>query len=107
MSELQLEAVRQPLPVVRELRYRQPPRPPVYPKLALRRRQQGEAWVRARVNARGITEAVELLQSSGFELLDQSALSAVQGWQFAAAERDGVAIAAWVEVPVAFEIHRR
>ncbi len=104
-------AVEQPpglesIPVVKDVSYRQPPAPPVYPKTALRRRQQGEVWVQALVSPEGITEQVEVVRSSGVSSLDDSALRAVSGWVFEAANLDGRPIRAWIEVPVAFELRR-
>ena len=95
----------QSLPVVKEARFRAPPQSPVYPRLALRRRQQGEAWVKALVNARGETQQVKLSRSSGFDSLDRSALAAVSKWLFAAAQINGKPVTAWVEVPVDFVIN--
>jgi protein TonB len=94
----------QTVPVSKTVSYRYPPTPPVYPRLALRRGQQGEAVIQARVNPQGETERIKLVHSSGYRLLDESALDAVSGWAFAAAKRNGVAITAWIEVPVKFEI---
>jgi protein TonB len=94
----------QPVPVSKTVGYRYPPTPPVYPRLALRRGQQGEAVIQARVNPQGETERIKLVHSSGYQLLDESAINAVSGWAFAAAKRNGVAITAWIEVPVKFEI---
>lgn len=94
----------QSIPVIKQASYRYPPKPPVYPRLALQRRQQGEVLIHARVNAEGETEQLQLVQSSGYRLLDQSAMKAVEGWLFLPAWRNGVPIVAWIEVPVSFEI---
>ena len=92
------------LPVITKPSFSAKPQPPVYPKLALKRRWQGEALVQALVNEQGVTERVELVQSTGYTLLDQSALTAVSAWSFAAAELDGLNTRAWVQVPVNFTI---
>ncbi|GAA5314952.1 MAG: hypothetical protein AseanaTS_01560 [Candidatus Pelagadaptatus aseana] len=94
------------LPVVKQAGFRSRPSPPVYPKLSLRKRQQGEALVQALVNKEGKTQQVKLVRSSGYPLLDNSALRAVEGWEFKAALVDDVPVMAWVEVPVAFQINR-
>ncbi len=94
------------IPVLRDVSYRQPPAPPVYPKTALRRRQQGEVWLQALVSPEGKTEQVEVVRSSGVSSLDDSALRAVSSWVFEAAKMDGRPIRAWIEVPVAFELRR-
>ena len=93
------------LPVVRAVRYRQPPQPPVYPKAALRRRHQGEVLIHALVNEQGQTEEVVLVDSSGYALLDESALRAVSAWAFEAAAVNGVSMKAWIEVPVVYQIN--
>lgn len=92
------------LPVINEPRFSAQPQPPVYPKLALKRRWQGQALVQALVNEQGETERVELVETTGYALLDQSALKAVSGWRFAAAEQGARSIRAWVQVPVNFTI---
>jgi|GEM_PF-5652932 len=92
------------LPVITEPSFSAQPQLPVYPKLALKRRWQGQALVQALVNEQGATERVELVQSTGYALLDQSALKAVSGWSFAAAEENSGQIRAWVQVPVNFTI---
>ncbi len=94
------------IPVVSEVGYRQPPQPPVYPRLALRKRQQGVVWVRALVSAAGETREVKIERSSGYVMLDRSALDAVKKWVFDAAQVNGKLVTAWVEVPVEFSINR-
>ncbi|MEW6056184.1 MAG: energy transducer TonB [Bdellovibrionota bacterium] len=56
---------------------------PVYPRISRIRGEQGRAIVRVVVGQRGSPlEAVELEQSSGFELLDRVALEAAGRWHF-------------------------
>ncbi len=94
------------IPVVSEVSYREPPQPPVYPRLALRKRQQGVVWVRALVNTAGETREVKIERSSGYVMLDRSALNAVKKWVFDSAQVNGEFVTAWVEVPVEFSINR-
>ena len=91
-------------PVIYDPSYRRSPTPPNYPRRALRRNQQGTVLVRARVTPTGDIAEVVVHQSSGFSLLDQSALAAVNQWTFEPAYRNGLAIEAWVQVPVNFII---
>ena len=93
------------LPVVKEAGFRSRPVPPSYPKLCLRKKQQGEVLVQALVDKHGDTREVRLVRSSGFHLLDKSAMTAVKGWLFKPARIDDAPIMAWVEVPVGFEIN--
>lgn len=85
-------------------RYRHPPRPPVYPQRAIELNQQGEALVRVRLDPDGSAAEILLWRGSGFALLDRAALTAVRGWQFLPAIRDGRPVAAWVEIPVRFHL---
>jgi len=57
--------------------------PPTYPEAARRRHLQGTVRVVLTVLASGAVAHVELLHSSGHEVLDQSALAAVTRWRFA------------------------
>lgn len=84
--------------------FSRPPIAPSYPRLAIKRRWQGEVLVQALVSALGETEKVRLKRSSGFELLDKSALAAVKHWQFQAYVEQGRSVASWVEVPVDFTL---
>lgn len=90
------------MPIIVNPSFRMPPAPPVYPKRARDLDQQGEALVRARLDRDGNAEEIVLWRSSGYDLLDNAALSAVRRWQFEPARRDGEPIVAWVQVPVRF-----
>jgi periplasmic protein TonB len=103
MSEQALPAP-ESIPVIDKVQYRHPPRPPVYPRVALKRRQQGEVLLKALVNENGKTENIKLIKSSGYAALDDSALRAVSGWEFEAARSNGNSIRAWIKVPVEFYI---
>lgn len=78
--------------------------PPVYPRVARRRNYQGTVLLDVRVTGDGIAAEVKLARSSGYSVLDQSALRAVQGWRFEPARRGPHPIETWVQVPVKFEL---
>lgn len=59
-----------------------PPSPPVYPRLARQRRQQGTVVIEVQLGRAGEQVARQLLQSSGVDSLDRAALAAVKSWQF-------------------------
>ncbi len=86
-------------------RYRVPPKPAVYPARAIELGQQGEVLIRVRLDLDGSAAEIRLWRSSGFDLLDRSALAAVRGWHFHPAIRGGRPVAAWVEIPVRFHLH--
>jgi TonB family protein len=78
---------------------------PSYPIEARRRAQQGTVLLRIEVAANGSVERVEIAQSSGFEALDASAVETVRTrWQFVPAQRDGVAVESWCQVPIRFAL---
>lgn len=90
--------------VIREPRFRRPPDPPVYPRAARRRGQEGVVLVRARLDTTGDVERIEIMHSSGISALDEAAREAVRGWAFEPYRRNGRTMTAWVELPVKFEL---
>ena len=79
--------------------------PPQYPPQARRLNQQGQVLLRARVDAQGQVQQVEIVSSSGFPALDRAAQEAVQGWQFSPALRNNTPIESWVTVPIQFTLN--
>ncbi len=86
-------------------RYREIPKPAIYPKRARDLGQQGIVFVRARLDYEGNAEDVTVLKSSGHVLLDNSALAAVRRWHFEPGRRNGTPVVAWVHVPVRFTLN--
>ena len=81
--------------------------PPKYPRIMLRRGIEGTVLVSAQVLDDGRCRHVKLKESSGHQLLDEAALSAVKSWQFVPARKGDIKIVAWVDIPVEFRITRR
>ena len=81
--------------------------PPVYPRMLLRRGVEGSVLVRAQVLDDGRCSEVQLKESSGFDLFDRAALSAVKDWQFVPARKGDQTVVAWVDVPIDFRISGR
>lgn len=77
---------------------------PVYPALSRRAGEQGRVLLRVHVTADGRADEVQVKTSSGHERLDQSALAAVMQWRFVPAKLGAEAIAAWVLVPISFNL---
>jgi protein TonB len=77
---------------------------PEYPPMAKRRGEQGRVLLRVTVSASGEASVVAVSQSSGYALLDQSALQAVKNWQFVPARFNNHAVVAEVTVPVRFTL---
>ncbi len=79
------------------------PKPP-YPPAARRRGIEGRVLVSALVRTDGTCGGVNLKQSSGHGLLDQSALDTVKRWRFLPAQRGARAVDSWVDIPIAFRL---
>ncbi len=77
---------------------------PVYPHASRRLGEQGKVLLRVFVSAAGLAEKVEIKLSSGFARLDQAAEDAVARWRFVPAKRGEQAFAAWVQVPITFQL---
>lgn len=80
--------------------------PPSYPETARRSGWEGRAVVRVEVSADGQPLSVTLVKSSGYGVLDQSALRAVKNWRFQPRTVGGVTMTGTVDVPVNFSLTR-
>jgi TonB family protein len=77
---------------------------PVYPLEAREKGYKGEVLLRIEVLSDGRVGQIDIRKSSGYEILDQSALSAVKKWKFIPAQKGGVSIPAWVNLPIKFDL---
>ncbi len=77
---------------------------PIYPLVSRRLGEQGKVLLRVHVSAAGLAEKVEVKTGSGYARLDQAAGEAVGRWRFVPARRGDQAIAAWVQVPITFQL---
>ncbi len=77
---------------------------PIYPALSKRFGEEGRVILRVLVSPEGLAEQVELRQSSGHARLDQAALGTVKRWRFTPARRGTERLAAWVHVPLTFQL---
>lgn len=77
---------------------------PAYPALSRRSGEQGRVLLRVHVEANGMPTSVEMRSSSGYDRLDQAALEAVRRWKFVPARLGDKAVAAYVVVPIQFNL---
>lgn len=77
---------------------------PEYPRSARRRGDEGTVVLRVTVSVAGLPQQIQIRSSSGSETLDQAAIEAVEGWRFIAAQRGNIAVAATIDVPIAFRL---
>lgn len=78
--------------------------PPGYPLHARRMGYEGLVMLKVLVGANGRVDDLELLQSSGYAVLDQAALSCVKKWVFEPGTEGGKKQKMWVKIPVRFEL---
>jgi protein TonB len=81
---------------------------PDYPMSGRRDNQQGSVALDILVGTDGRVRDAKVSRSSGFELLDQAAVSeAKQHWRLRPARRDGVAFEQWLTLRVVFRLADR
>jgi protein TonB len=83
--------------------YRKNP-PPQYPKRARRKGYEGTVILEVLVDEKGTVKDLKVFESSGYKLLDKSAISSVQKWLFTPGTKDGDAAGMWVRIPVRFKL---
>ncbi|MGP8154479.1 MAG: TonB family protein [Smithella sp.] len=79
--------------------------PPVYPEIARVRGYEGIVLVFAEILPNGRVGEIKIRKSSGYAILDQSAIQAVKPWRFEPAKKSGNPFTAWVELPIRFILH--
>jgi len=79
--------------------------PPVYPEIARVRGYEGVVLVFAEILPNGRVGKAKISKSSGYAILDQSAIRAIKPWKFEPAKKSGNPFTAWVELPIKFILH--
>ncbi|HUJ66135.1 MAG TPA: energy transducer TonB [Acidimicrobiales bacterium] len=79
---------------------RQIERAKVYPEAARRREVEGTVELRFRVAPDGSVQAVEVVQSSGYTILDESAVRTIQR------AAPYPVLAGWIQIPLAYRLDR-
>jgi serine/threonine-protein kinase len=76
---------------------------PVYPPLARRLKRQAEVLLRALVDENGKVVKAEVVRGDDSRLgFDEAALDAAYKTRYKPAQKDGVAVKIWIELPVTF-----
>ena len=78
---------------------------PEYPEMAVFLGYQGNAYIRIHVSAQGISQRVDILKSSGHNILDESAANALKKWRFLPSRQGEKAVADTVIISVVFTLH--
>jgi protein TonB len=79
------------------------PKPP-YPEFARRRGYEGTVRLKVEVLASGAIGRIWVNESSGYEVLDRSALKTVKDWRFIPARFGGIPVKSTVIIPVTFQL---
>jgi len=79
-------------------------REPYYPVMAREQGWQGTALLKVLILRNGSVGSLEIIRSSGYGILDRSALTAVKDWKFIPAQKDGQPVEIGVEIPVTFRL---
>jgi TonB family protein len=77
---------------------------PLYPQEARRRGYEGEVVLKVEVLTSGRVGKIEIKKSSGYALLDRSALTTVKQWRFIPAKKNETPIPLWVNIPIKFQL---
>ena len=84
-------------------KYAENPKPP-YPQEARDKGYQGTVRLKVEVLPDGRAGEIELKESCGYGVLDQSALDTVKKWRFIPATKGKTPISCWVIVPITFQL---
>lgn len=84
-------------------RYSYNPKPP-YPFEARRKGYEGKVILKVEVLSNGNVGKIELKYSSGYKVLDNSAIETVKKWRFIPAMKNGESISYWVNIPILFRL---
>jgi protein TonB len=78
---------------------------PKYPSIATSRGWEGTVRLLVRVSAEGLSEEVTVQRSSGYDVLDEAAIEAVEKWKFIPAKRGDTPVPSSVVVPINFVLN--
>jgi TonB family protein len=86
--------------------YRENPSPG-YPEMARQQGYEGVVLVAAEILADGRVGKAIISKSSGYAILDQTAIKAVMTWKFEPAKKSGIPYKTWAELPIKFVLNDR
>ena len=77
---------------------------PLYPRQARRKGWHGRVILRLKILPNGNVESTTIQQSSGHQLLDDSAIKAAAQWTFQPARNGGFPVSSTVNIPIQFDL---
>jgi len=79
--------------------------PPEYPMIARKRNYQGNVVLEVLINKQGKVIDLRVFSSSGYSILDKTAIASVKKWLFEPGMRGNDKIEMWVRVPIRFKLN--
>ncbi len=79
-------------------------KPPTYPRAARKQGYEGKVILNISITKTGFVDKVVIVQFSGYDILDQSAVKAAKKWRFQPAQRFGVSVQSVVKMPFVFRL---
>ncbi|MBW1821696.1 MAG: energy transducer TonB [Deltaproteobacteria bacterium] len=79
--------------------------PPSYPIIARKRGYQGNVVLEVLINKQGKVIDFRVFSSSGYSILDKTAIASVKKWLFQPGMRGSDKIEMWVRVPIRFKLN--
>lgn len=104
ISQAAVETQKSTPKLVEKPTFRAKPTAITYPRIAKKKGLQGKVLVEVWIDQRGQQIKRILLDSSGFSVLDDAAMSAISHWEFNASTEQGINIAHRVQIPVNFKL---
>lgn len=77
---------------------------PLYPRRAREQGWHGKVVLRTHITADGTVQNATVQKSSGFSLLDESAVQSVKNWLFEPAKNGEFAVRSTVDLPIRFDL---
>lgn len=78
--------------------------PIVYPRRARQKGYEGTVVLEVLVDRDGKVDDLRILASSGYGILDRSAVKSVKAWSFTPAKKGSGTIDMWIKVPIRFNL---
>ncbi|MBI4395309.1 MAG: energy transducer TonB [Candidatus Omnitrophica bacterium] len=75
---------------------------PIYPNRAREQGWQGVVVLKVLVSENGGVDQIKIYKSSGYGILDESALKTIRTWQFLPARVGIMSFSSWIKIPVRF-----
>jgi periplasmic protein TonB len=81
-------------------------KPPEYPAMARLRGYEGMVMLAVEIFSDGSVGSLKIKSSSGYAVLDKTALETVKTWKFVPGRKAGKTVAMWVDVPIKFVLSK-